>query len=188
MQDIDLTERLKEKMISWPRKIGRYHSSELYGITHKYLTVDKWLHAPERKVFELLKMWNGILVHDHIQRLLPAQYNEIKKEHIFKDITLVAKADHLPDLDEVWEFKTSSEEFDSSKPSHDYQVKIYCSVFERSVGKVFQPVSSSKGLFLKHIGTVERDDTWFRGELEKLYDFHIKIKEALKDEDDKNNK
>jgi len=164
-------------MKSYPRKRGRYNASELYGIVNKYLSPQDWISPPEKDIVSMLRMWSGILVHDHIQRLLPPNTNEVKKEHYHNGIVLVAKADNVPTppSDEVWEFKSSATAMDSSKPSHDYQVRLYCSIFERQKGLVFQPVQSSKGLFLKRIGTIERDDKWFEQELEKLYIFHKKV-------------
>jgi hypothetical protein len=63
----------------------------------------------------------------------------------------------------------------SSKPWHDHQVKLYCTMFEKKNGLVYQPVKNDSGVYLKHIGTVERDDAWFQKELEKLYVFHQRV-------------
>lgn len=168
-------------MASYPRKLGRYNSSELYGITHGYLTPAQWISGREKTIADMLKMWNGNLVHDHVQRLLPASGNEVKREHLYGEITLVGKADHIPPniSNEVWELKSAEEAMDASKPWHDYQVRLYCSIFQREFGKVFQPVQSNDhGLFLKHLGTVGRDDAWFDQELQKLLAFHEQVKEA----------
>lgn len=182
MQDIDLTPALRKKHGNYPRKRGRYSSSELYGITHGYTSPQNWLNPPEKKVLDMLRMWNGTLVHDHIQRLLPPELSEIKKEHLWNGITLVAKVDHLPKHENtVWEFKSAEEEMAASKESHEYQGKLYCTIFERPQTKIFQPVQSpDHGLFLKHIGTVDRDDVWFQKQLEKLYEFHLKVEELWK--------
>jgi len=176
-QDIDLTPMLRKKMASYPRKRGRYNSSEVWGIMNGYVTPENWMQPRAKSPIEMLRMWGGILVHDHVQRLLPAETNEVKLVHAYKDIVLVAKADNVPKdpSDEVWEFKSSAKAMDNSKPYHDYQVRLYCSIFKREKGIVFQPVQNSKGLFLKRIGTIARDDVWFEQELEKLYQFHLKV-------------
>lgn len=174
--DLDLTPMLKKKMASYPRKRGRYNSSELYGITHGYVTPQTWMVPRQRSPEELLRMWGGILVHDHVQRFLPPDTNEVKREHFYRGITLVGKADNVPkNSDEVWEFKSSAKAMAKSSPSHDYQVKLYCSMFERETGLIFQPVQNKKGLFLKRIGTITRDDVWFEEQLDKLYEFHLEV-------------
>ena len=180
MQDIDLTPALKERLKPYDRKRGRYNSSEIYGITHGYITPMQWMFPDEREVAGLLRMWNGILVHDHVQRLLPAKQNEVKKEYTKDGITLVAKVDHLPleaHDNSVWEIKSSEDEMDKSKPSHDYQSRLYCTIFERPQSKVFQPVQDANGLYLKHLGTIERDDVWFEQEWEKLKQFNYQVEE-----------
>ena len=48
---------------------------------------------------------------------------------------------------------------------------------------MFQPVQNDQGLFLRHIGTVERDDTWFIAEIEKLYVFHLKVEEIWQEQE-----
>ena len=122
-------------------------------------------------------MWNGIGMHNQIEDLMGKENSEQKKEYTYKGMTLVAKVDFLPPKkkDEVWEFKTSDKIMENSKPWHEYQVKLYTSMFGMPIGKVFQPVQSESGIFLKHIGTVERDDKWFEKEMEKLYEFHLKV-------------
>ncbi len=176
-KDIDLTNALREKMKSRPRVRGRYNSSELWGILNGYTTPEEWLHPKERTPIELLRMQMGIIVHDHIQKLLPPEGNEVKKEYHYQDIVLVAKVDHLPPHlpDEVWELKTSQEPMEHAKPWACEQIKLYLSIFERPKGIIFQPVSNAQGLFLKRIGEVCRDDKWFLGQMEALVKFHRKV-------------
>jgi hypothetical protein len=183
--DIDLTPTLKKKMAPYPRRRGRYNASELYGITHGYLKPEDWISPKERPVKDMMKMWMGILVHDHTQRLLPPDTNEVKKEHYHKGITLVAKADNVPEhLDEVWEFKSNEEALDKAKPWHEYQAKLYATIFGRSLGVVYQPVCTSKGLFLKRIGTVDRDDVWFEEQMSKLFEFHLRVEKLWEEKQD----
>ena len=70
MTDIDLTDKLREKMKSYPRTRGRYNSSELYYITKGYTTPEEWFNSPEKDMKQITDMWNGIGAHDQIQELL----------------------------------------------------------------------------------------------------------------------
>lgn len=180
MADYNLTQKLKDKMAPRPRVRGRYNSSELWGIVNGYTTPEQWLNAAPRAVSELLSMWAGIGAHNQIQELLGVEYAEKKIEYKYKDIVLVAKADYMPPhADEVWEFKTSDKRMDKSKPWHDYQVRLYASMFNKPRGLVYQPLQDKDGVYLKHLSTVTRDDAWFEGELEKLYQFHLKVENLL---------
>lgn len=177
---IDLTQNLIEKMKSRSRVRGRYNSSELYAILNGWVTPETWMNPKERLPEELIKMWKGIYGHEAIQYLLKKNLCEIKKEVRYKGITLVGKADYLPDGDnvsEVWEFKTSEEVLDSSKPWHDYQARLYTTMFDRPKGVVLQPIETSTQIMLKAIGEVHRNDEWFKAQMEELYNFHLKVEE-----------
>lgn len=175
--DLNLTPKLIEKMNARPRTRGRYNSSELYFINNGSVTPEQWLNPPQREAKEILKMWDGIGIHNQLQDLLGLEYSEQKQIFVYRDIVIVGKADftppHLPD--EVWEFKTSERKMTSSKPWHDHQVKQYCTMFGKDRGSIFQPVRNGDGIYLKHLKTVDRDDKWFESELEKLYEFHKKV-------------
>ena len=180
MSDINLTENFKKKMVSRPRVPGRYSASELYFILYggKYqVTPEKWLHPPERTVEENMRMFDGIWTHNKIQSLLDPASCEKKKEIVYRDIVLVGKADYLPqgNPDQVWEFKTSAKKMAVMKDYHGHQTRLYTSMFEKQLGIVYQPVSDKNGIYLKHLGSVERNDAWFEGELRKLYIFHEKV-------------
>jgi len=181
--DIDLTQKLKQKMSARPRVRGRYNSSELYFINNGSTTPEKWMKSPEKSMKEILMMWGGIGMHNQIEDLLDKDGCEQKKEFVYKGIILVGKADYIPlekDSDEIWELKTSDKNMKTSKPWHDYQVKLYCSMFNKNRGLVFQPVQNSDGIYLKHLKTVDRDDEWFEKELEKLYVFHQEVEKLWK--------
>lgn len=178
--DINLTARLKQKMGSRPRVRGRYNSSELYFINHGQgklkVTPESWLNQPDRPIKDILNMWSGIGLHNQLEELLGKEHSEKKVEYKYKDITLVGKADFMPPhKDEVWEFKTSEKLMEEAKPWHISQVKLYTTMFEKPLGVIYQPIQDSDGVYLKHLGTVERDDEWVEKELELLYQFHLKI-------------
>jgi hypothetical protein len=179
MNDIDLRPFLKNKMATRPRVRGRYNSSELYAITHGWVTPEQWINPPEKTMKELMVMWNGIAMHSQIEDLLDKRCSEQKKEILYKGITLVGKADYLPSNspDELWEFKTSEKIMEKAKPWARHQTRLYCSMFNKKIGHIYQPIRNEDGLYLKHLGIVKRSDTWFESEMEKLYQFHLKVEE-----------
>lgn len=183
-ESLNLTSLLRQRLAPYPRTIGRYSSSELYYILNGEKTPEEWLNPKPFPLALLLAMWNGMIVHEYVQELLLGNGTNEQKfihEHTLPDgevITLVAKIDHLPNTENtVWEFKTSKNELPEAKKEHEFQAKLYCTIAERPQGKIFQPVQHWKsGLFLQHIGTVERDDVWFQEQMKKLEEFHYKVK------------
>lgn len=189
-QHILLNDHLKEKFKPRTRVRGRYNSSELWGIVNGRTTPQDWLNPPEKDVKSMVLMWKGIEGHEMIEKLLPPEMCEVKKEHVFEranhTLTLVAKADFLPDdRDEVIDFKTSDGLMEQAKPWALEQVKVYASIFERSFGSIYQPVvGPESGLWLKDLGRVARDDKWFEEQLNKLFIFHLQV-EALYEQQQK---
>ena len=115
-------------------------------------------------------MWNGSGIHNQIQDLMGKEHSEKKQVFVYKDIALVGKVDFLPPgaPDDVWEFKTSEKTMTTSKPWQDHQVKLYCTMFDKKRGSIFQPVTNKDGIYLKHLKTVERDDAWFESEFFRI--------------------
>lgn len=123
-------------------------------------------------------MWAGTGIHNQIESLLDSRYCEQKVELKYKDLTLVAKADYLPPEESVvWEFKSSEKLMEKMKPWAAHQAKIYCSMFHKEKGIIYQPLQDDNGIYLKELGSVTRDDAWAAAELEKLYAFHLKVEE-----------
>lgn len=185
MSDINLTNRLKAKMSAKSRVFGRYNSSEIYFIVNGLMTPSEWLYPKEKTMKEVLTMWGGIGAHNQIQDLLGTEFCEEKRVYQYKDFCVVGKVDFLPPhkQDEVWEFKTSERKMKDAKPWHLHQTQLYCTMFEKTDGVVYQPVQNDDGLYLKEIGRVHRDDTWFLNQMEKLHDFHIDVERLRKDEE-----
>lgn len=180
--DLNLTPLLRQKFGNYPRTLGRYHASELYYLLNGLTTPEQWLNPGTKPLPLIMAMWNGTLVHQYIQDLLPSECNEIKMEYQYtipgtEDvITLVGKIDHLPNhVDQVWEFKTSKNELPEAKKEHAHQAKLYCTMAKRPEGVVYQPVQHNSGLYLKHLETVTRDDTWFDEQIQQLVKFHEKV-------------
>jgi hypothetical protein len=186
MEYIDLTPALVKKMKSYARILGRYNASEIHSILKGYVTPEEWITAKPREPRELMKMYKGIHGHQMVQDLLKKNLCENKKVATYKDISIVAKADYLPDeqyIEEVWEFKTSDELMEEAKKSHEHQAKMYCTMFERPRGVVLQPVEGDNSFLLRRLGVVERDDAWFQKQCEELYKFHLQVVRVWNKED-----
>lgn len=184
--DINLTPKFRDKMKSYPKKLGRYNVSDLFFLLWKHKTdqeiIDWFANKEVKKTSELLDMWNGTGIHNQLEKLLGEENSEKKVEFVYKDIVVVAKADFMPPdmIDEVWEFKTSTKKMEKAKPWHEYQVRMYCTIFNKPHGVIYQPLQDKNGLYLKDLGKFSRDDKWFEGQMEKLYQFHLRAKELIK--------
>lgn len=173
---LDLTGHLKKRYQPYPRTVGRYSASEAWSIINGYTTPAQWLN-PEPPDFKgMMNMWNGIQGHASVQDLLDKTKCENKKEYKYGEIVLVGKADYLPSPNEVWEFKTSSEAMTSAKPWHLHQVKLYCTMFERAVGMVLQPLTTKDKFVLRELARVNRNDAWFEEQMAKIQAFHEQVK------------
>lgn len=183
-REIDLTPLLKKRFAPYPRTIGRFSVSDIWAICNKnrygepYKSPEEWLHQPEPDLEGMLRMYNGIIQHEQIQFMLDKERCEVKKEYPYKGLMIVAKADYLPPIEEDvngWEFKTSDKVLEKSKTWHNWQAKIYCTLYERPAWSLLQPIISNGKLVLREVGTVKRDDEWVFKQFDKLLDFHEEI-------------
>lgn len=183
MQDIDLTPKLKAKMLSRPRVRSRYNSSELFFLVGDKVppsfrvTPEKFLKVEEKDIKQCMDMWNGIGVHEQIQGFFNKANCEIKTEYFYEGLTLVAKADHIPPEpnEPIHEYKSSIKLMKEMKPWHEYQAKLYCTLFKREKAVIYQPLQDESGIYLKAIGEVTRDDVWFEAQMKKLKEFDTKV-------------
>ena len=178
--DIDLTPKLLEKFGTKHNKIGRYSVSGIYAIFAGWTKPEDYFRVGYNDFVGIKRMWAGVINHDFIESLLEKEKCEIKVVYQYKDIEIVGKADYLPNEDEVWDFKTSDQVLDKAKPWAEHQIRFYCSMFKRKIGRLYQPILSGDRYILKHLGAVERDDSWFERECEKIYKFHQKLVEMQK--------
>lgn len=190
-KDVDITDKLIDKFGTKYLKIGRYSVSAIYAIKQGWTKPEDFFNAPKNDMAGILRMYSGTLNHNFIEGLLPKDKCEIKKEYVYKDMVLVGKCDYLPNDEEVWDFKTSDTIMDKSKPWQVHQIRMYCTMFERATGSLFQPIIKDGRVVLKHLSTTKRDDEWFKKEVEELYEFHKLLlsmkakKEAIPDPLDK---
>ena len=186
---IDLTDKFLSAAKSYPRKLGRYSCSQIYRMLEAGkipwgLPASKYF-EPEPVDFDgALRMINGVQTHDLVQKYLPADKNEVKFEYEYKvgdetKFVLVGKVDHLPD-DSVWEIKSSEKEMSSSKEYQDHQARLYCTICDRPIAYILQPLIKNDRFILKEIGRVERDDEWFQSEMLRLLNYHERLIELNK--------
>ena len=155
--------------------IGRYSVSKIWAINNGYLTPEQYIKGEEITPKGARRMLLGKAKHKLLEQLFPDHQTEIKKERKVWDFEIVGIADIL-DLEgeNVCDFKTS-EGLKIAKPWDEYQVKIYCTMFEKPKGLILQPRFNENDTWLELIGEVKRDDKWFNGEMKKLGDFHDKL-------------
>ena len=172
--NLDLTQALLNSCKHHERTPARYSVSDLYGIVNGYLTPQTWLYGRPVKLHEAFRMWQGRGKHRQVQELLTDWQIEVKKEYLFEELTLVGVVDAINE-DCILEIKTSESVMAKAKEWHKYQARIYCSMFERPLAHVMQPVIKGQRLYLKNLGSVERDDEFFKEQLQLLNKFHKKL-------------
>lgn len=177
-----------------PNEVGRYSCSQIYSYLNGWCSPKDFLKGEKKDFAQCFRMWQGTAKHKQVEDLMKliGYETEVKKEKKVGDITIVGIADYLSD-NEVADLKTSMELYKVAKKWHLYQVKLYCTLFAKDVGKIVQPVYKMKTVFtrgkmklepskfyLKELGSVKRNDDWFNQEMEKLLKFHNKILEVVK--------
>lgn len=174
---IDLTESLISHYAIRPGIVGRYSVSGIWGINNGFTSVKEFLSGKKVTAKEAIRMSNGKWKHNQIQELLGTHYKiEEKVEKIMVGVgwKLVGKVDFMDD-GTIYEIKTTDFLLTAPKPWHESQVKLYCTLFERPVGHIVQPIIKDGHLILKLVGSVKRDDMWFEDEMLKLNEFHKKL-------------
>ncbi len=166
-----------------PNKVGRYSISQIYAYLNGWQTPEDFIKGEKLDFTSQFRCFQGTSKHKQIEELMKllGYKTEVKKEMKVGDFTIVGIADYLSD-NEVADLKTSAKLYDKAKPWQIFQVKLYCTVFKKDIGKVAQPIykSNSNGeptdFYLKEIGSTKRDDGWFKAKMEKLNKFHNKVK------------
>lgn len=171
--DKDLTQKLRTRMNSSSRIRGRYNVSDLSYINNGLMTPEEWLKPKQKDVEELVINLSIAGTYNQIKDLLKGDFFEEKAESVYEGITLVGRCDLLnASWNEVWGIKVDTKH---TIMHETYKLKIYCSMFQKDVGLLYQPVSDKDGFYLKNISKVERDDVWFGKEMEKLQTFNKEV-------------
>lgn len=173
---LDLTLALLQQFQPKERKLGRFNASDVWAIANGYLTAEEFFNPEKINIISAYKMWQGRWKHSQFQELLGQMgYQcELKKEHTEPRWILVGKVDAI-NSEQILEIKTSEEILHKSKRWHDYQLKLYLTMFERPFGWIVQPIIKDNRLLLKHLSKVERDDDWFNEQMRILEIFFQKL-------------
>lgn len=172
------------------REVGRYSVSQIYAILEGWISPEQYIEGETMDFPQMFNCWYGAGKHKQIEPLLKAKgyETEIKKEYDLGDFKIVGICDFMKD-DMVGDLKTSLEPIGEAKKWSLFQVKIYCSVFEKATGIIYEPMlvkeqvynrmgypkTQVKDFYLKEIGKVERNDTWFKNKMGELREFHNKM-------------
>ena len=138
---IDLTPQFMAGSKSWPKKLGRYSVSSLHsmldGVSLPWgLPVNKYFELEEITFEAAMRMKNGVMNHEFVQKYLPQAGVEKKFEYFYYGdgderngttqahdengnaiepiFVVVAKVDFIEE-DSVWEIKSSDKVFTSAK-------------------------------------------------------------------------
>ena len=172
----DLTDSLLNKYKGRPKTIGRYAVSDVWAIEKGYLTLRKFLEGQTNDFESCFRMWEGRRKHEQCQELLEGYEIEKKVEYKHNDWLLVGKADAINSLtNEGLEIKTSDKLLDKAKSWHEYQAKIYCSMFQVPIFYIVQPRIKENRIILKVLAEIERDDKWFEKKLKVIDKFHQEL-------------
>ncbi len=176
-------------------KIGRYSVSGIWAINNNYMSMKKFIDGEDFDFVSCFRMWNGTWKHAQLEDLFKWKGYQVEqkreKEIVHDDakFTIVGKADifDLIETEDVCDFKTSDTLTSEAKPWSMYQVKMYCTLFEKPVGYIVEPRKNANDIWLEVIGKVERNDEWFEYEMCLLKDFHKKLLKKYGDKISKQN-
>jgi len=190
--NIDLSKPIKNFKKKKPGVPGRYSAGDVYAIIQGWLTPEQFITGNRPPFMDELtdncNMLNGIYAHEKVQSLLPQYKHESKIVYEYKGITIVGKFD-TDTGEEIWDYKTSRELVDIAKPLAISQLRIYLTIFERPIGRIYEPRERSKKVFFCHkwrdkilrvwleeIGEVKRNDACVFKQLEKVVEFDKQVK------------
>lgn len=166
-----------------PREIGRYFSSELFGIINNYLKPQDFFKP--RQIDEMGSKYisEGVAIEDYLTKVFTEQKIPVdcqaKKEIVISEgVVLVAKCDYYFG-DYIVELKRPANLSSEIPPKWQYQLEAYARVFELPVylWQVYYPLT------IKQLKYTPCDKRWEKIK-EKLLEFHeeiIKIKSKKND-------
>jgi len=178
---INLTDALiEQENQNRQRKIGHYRVSDLWAMMNGYLKPEDYLKPQKLGAKSCLLVWQGKNKHQQLEPLLEAigWETEVSKQMEFEDFLISGRADGLNEK-QVLEIKTSAEVLGNSKRWHDYQVRIYCTLFEKPEGIICQPIIRNNKILLKELKTIKRNESWFKTQMELLKEYHNNLKKYV---------
>ncbi len=171
-------------------EVGRYSISQIYAMLEGWTTPEDFINGEIMSFSQAFNCWYGTGKHTQIEQLLKrlGYETEIKKEYDCGDFKIVGRCDFLNEQ-MVGDLKTSIELIGKAKKWSLFQVKLYCSVFEKEYGVIYEPIIKKEqtynkmgypktevvDFYLQDIGRTKRNDDWFKKQLIKLGEFHEKV-------------
>ena len=177
---LDITEDFIAANSHSERKIDRFSVSDVWAILNGYLKPENYFKTEKLPLDKVLMMWNGTIKHYGLNYTLkrlgyePEVKTEYHPDGNKVGWVLVGKADGVG-KNEILELKTSDEVMDRAKIWHETQVKLYCSLFNKPGGVIYQPIIAEHKVYFKELGRVKQDKKWFEKVLEELNIFHQKL-------------
>ena len=192
---LDLKDAVMKRVEEGKKKgvVGRYSASQIYAILEGWTTPKDFLEGEIKEFEEAFNLWNGTEKHKSVEGLMKilGYETELKKEHQCKDFMIVGMADYLTEK-EVADLKTSIELIGEAKKWSLFQLKLYCTIFQKERGIIYEPVIKIEqkpnkmgfpkpkvtDFYLRNIGETKRDDKWFETIVKKLNIFHEQLKQS----------
>ncbi|MCD5384865.1 MAG: hypothetical protein LRZ94_00935 [Candidatus Pacebacteria bacterium] len=170
----ELDERLKQRFAEEQkeRKLGRYHSSEIWGLLNNRVPVKKFFKPRVFTEQEMKIMYWGTIIHSGIAKLF--NFEEKKYEiKIDDEITIVCKID-LELGNDIFEFKTT-EDIDKYSTLPDwYNLQCQCYLKAKKL-KEMKLYIIGWG-FARKLFKVQFDENRWNNIVEGIKDYHEKIK------------
>ena len=145
------------------RKENRYSCSEIYSIINGWVTPEEFLKGETFNFNNAFKIWSGQQKHNMIEPLLKSIGYEVEVSQQQKindsEIILSGRVDAMNE-DSILELKTSLEAIGKAKKWSLYQVKLYCTLFKKPTGIIYEPVMRVE-MKLNKIGIPKREVTEF---------------------------
>jgi len=173
------------------REVGRYRVSEIYALLNNWTPPKEYLLREKIDFINAYQMWRGTGKHKDIEGLMKRLGYEVEVpiEKKVGEMTISGRCD-FTSKDFIGDLKTGLELIGASKKWQDFQVKMYCSLFEKQYGYIVEAIEKTDYIpnkanrltikvvdcYLKVIGVVEKDDKWFDEQMVLLEKYHNKLK------------
>lgn len=156
------------------KKVGRYHSSELWALLNGRVNPEDYTKPRQFTREDMERMKFGVIIHEGIQKLF--DFEEKKYElKIDDEITLVGKIDlELPNGIIEIKSKEDIESYYSLPDWYDFQ----CQAYMQMKGVKEMRLYLVGWAFTRRLFMVKRNETRWKNIIKGLKEYHEKVKEA----------